>query len=160
MSLEIVPALDRPEDVAALFSEYTAYLTENDPAFREYLAIQHYDDELAHLEKKYGAPSGRLYLALWDGQVAGCIGMRKISERVCEMKRLYVRPAFRGHGIARELAKKLLAEASAAGYSRMVLDTLPFLGSALRLYHSLGFSEIPCYNDSPMSTSIYLGCDL
>lgn len=157
MSLEIVPGLEHPGEIAALFSEYTSYLTENDPSFREYLAIQHYDEELAHLERKYKAPGGRLYLALWDGAPAGCIGMRRISESICEMKRLYVRPEYRGHGIARTLAERLLRDAGEAGYSQMVLDTLPFLDGALRLYRSLGFAEIPCYNDSPLSTSIYLG---
>ena len=96
MELKIIPAYDFPKEIGILFSEYTEMLIAGDPSFQEYLAIQNYDEELEHLDIKYGLPGGRLYIAFYDGKLAGCIGLRKIDERNCEMKRLYVRPAFRG----------------------------------------------------------------
>ncbi|MBE6969300.1 MAG: GNAT family N-acetyltransferase [Ruminococcaceae bacterium] len=158
--LEIVPAYAYKEEVRALFAEYTKMLVEGDPAFQEYLNIQNYDEEIAHLEYKYGEPAGRLYLARWDDAVAGCIGLRRIDEKNCEMKRLYVYPAFRGKHIAEALTTRIIADARAIGYKAMLLDTLPFLQGALRLYKKLGFYEIESYNNSPMDTSIYMKLDL
>ena len=90
--IEIIPGCDHPQEVKALFSEYTQMLLKGDPSFQQYLDIQHYDEELEHLETKYGMPYGRLYLAYCDDKAAGCIGLRKIDRQNCEMKRLYVRP--------------------------------------------------------------------
>ena len=101
-------------------------------------------------------PDGRLYLALADGAPAGCIGLRKIDDTSCELKRLYIRPAYRGQGMSRVLMDRILADARAIGYKVMLLDTLPFLQTALRLYKAYGFEEIERYNDSPMDTSIYM----
>lgn len=160
MSLTLRDGCAFPADVGALFSEYTQMLIAGDPAFRDYLAIQNYDGELTHLEQKYGRPEGRLYLADWDGKLAGCIGLRNLDGTRCEMKRLYVRPAFRGHHIAQTLVEQVLQDARETGYQSMLLDTLPFLDGALHLYRKLGFYEIPCYNDSPMENSIYMQIDL
>lgn len=160
MNIEIKPAYDFPQEVGELFAEYTDMLIEGDAAFKEYLAIQHYDEELQHLELKYGMPYGRLYLAYCDGRLAGCIGLRKIDEQGCEMKRLYVRPEFRGQHIGDRLVHKIIADAREAGYTHMLLDTLPFLQNAIRMYKKYGFYEIPGYNDSPMDTSIYMRLDL
>lgn len=160
MRVELVPAHDRPEDIGPLFSEYTDMLIAGDPAFREYLNLQHYEDELLHMDAKYGPPSGRLYLALCAGVPAGCIGLRKIDRENCEMKRLYVRPAFRGQRIGGRLIQKILDDARQIGYRKMLLDTLPFLESAIRLYRRHGFREVERYNDSPMDGSIYMGIDL
>ena len=135
-------------------------ILENVPAFQAYLDLQHYDDETAHLERKYGPPEGRLYLARWDGAAAGCSGLRRLDSMRCEMKRLYVRPAFRGLKTGRALAEKLIADAREIGYSRMLLDTFPFLRSAVKMYHDLGFYEIPSYNNSPMDGLVYLQLDL
>ena len=160
MKPELVPALEFPQEVASLFSEYTELLIAGDAFFREYLAIQNYDAELCHLETKYGPPAGRLYLAMADDAAAGCIGLKKIDEKRCEMKRLYVRPAFRGMRISELLIDRIIADARDIGYSHMLLDTLPFLKSAIRIYRRYGFYEIPCYNDSPMDSSIYMQLDL
>lgn len=160
MNIEIIPAYDHPQEVGELFSEYTDMLIAGDSTFREYLNIQNYDEELAHLEAKYGAPYGRLYLAYCDGKAAGCIGLRKLDECSCEMKRLYVRPQFRGNKLGERLARLIIADAKTIGYSHMLLDTLPFLESAVHMYKKLGFYTIDCYNDSPMSTSIYMKLDL
>ena len=160
MSIKILPAYDFPEEIKLLFSEYTDILIEGDPSFKEYLEIQNYDDELKHLEKKYGLPYGRLYLVYYNNEVAGCIGLKKIDKKNCEMKRLYVRPKFRGKQIGEQLIEKIIKAAKEIGYSYMLLDTLPFLKGAIYLYKKYGFYEIASYNNSPMDTSIYMQLDL
>lgn len=156
MELTITPAFDAPEIVRELFEEYTNVLIEGDPAFRDYLSIQNYDREILHLEEKYGPPRGRLYLARWGGETAGCIALRPLDESRCEMKRLYVRPAFRNRGIARKLVDTVLADARSIGYHEMLLDTLPFLTEAIAMYEGLGFVRTECYNDSPLDTTVYM----
>ena len=160
MSVKILLAYDFPEEIKLLFSEYTDILIEGDPSFKEYLEIQNYDDELKHLEKKYGLPYGRLYLVYYNNEVAGCIGLKKIDEKNCEMKRLYVRPKCRGKQIGEQLIEKIIKAAKEIGYSYMLLDTLPFLKGAIYLYKKYGFYEIASYNNSPMDTSIYMKLDL
>ena len=160
MSIKILPAYDFPEEIKLLFSEYTDILIEGDPSFKEYLEIQNYDDELKYLEKKYGLPYGRLYLVYYNNEVAGCIGLKKIDKKNCEMKRLYVRPKFRGKQIGEQLIEKIIKAAKEIGYSYMLLDTLPFLKGAIYLYKKYGFYEIASYNNSPMDTSIYMKLDL
>lgn len=160
MSIEIVQGYEHPQEIGMLFSEYTNMLIENDSSFKKYLDIQHYDEEIKHLETKYGLPYGRLYLAYCDGEAAGCIGLRKIDEHNCEMKRLYVRHEFRGKKIGEQLVRKIITDAKEIGYSYMLLDTLPFLENAILMYKKFGFYEIESYNDSPMCTSIYMKLDL
>ncbi|MDE6759150.1 MAG: GNAT family N-acetyltransferase [Lachnospiraceae bacterium] len=160
MNVKIVPAYQYPQEVGILFSEYTDMLISGDSSFKKYLDIQHYDEEIEHLEIKYGMPHGRLYIAYCNGALAGCIGLRKIDEQNCEMKRLYVRPQFRGKQIGNQLISKIIADAKEIGYSHMLLDTLPFLKSAIHMYRKYGFYEIDSYNDSPMTTSIYMKLDL
>ena len=160
MSLEIVLAYDRADEVRELFTEYMDMLLEGDPTFAGYLTIQNYDDELKDLSHKYGLPDGRLYLAYSDGVLAGSIALRKIDEERCELKRMYIKPEFRRRGIARTLVKQLINDAKEIGYRSMLLDTLPFLQIAIRMYKNLGFYEIDRYNDSPMDTSIYMKLDL
>lgn len=160
MSLELIPAYDRPEEILSLFTEYTHMLVSHDPSFQIYLDIQHYEDEIRNLEAKYGQPDGRLYLALWEGEAAGCIALRKLDDGCCEMKRLYVRPAFRGYKIGDALVDRVIQDAKAIGYRHMLLDTLPFLEGAIHMYRKRGFYEIPCYNDSPVETTIFMQYDL
>ena len=160
MSLELIPGYDHPEEILSLFTEYTHMLVSHDPSFQIYLDIQHYADEIRDLEAKYGRPEGRLYLALWEGEAAGCIALRRLDEQRCEMKRLYVRPAFRGHRIGDALVDRVIGDARAIGYRHMLLDTLPFLESAIHMYQKRGFYEIPCYNDSPVETTIFMQYDL
>lgn len=160
MELKIIPAYDYRNEIGILFSEYTQMLIAGDRSFQKYLDIQHYDEELEHLDIKYGLPNGRLYIAFYNGELAGCIGLRKIDEQNCEMKRLYVRPDFRGKHIGSKLVQQIIKDAKEIGYSHILLDTLPFLKSALHLYQTYGFYEIPSYNNSPMSTSIYMKLDL
>ena len=160
MSTQLIPAYGHTDDVKVLFSEYTGMLIAGDSSFREYLDIQHYDKEIEQLETKYGFPYGRLYLLYYNNELAGCIGLRKIDKQNCEMKRLYVRPKFRGKHLGNQLIQQIIEDARKIGYSYMLLDTLPFLKRAIHLYKEYGFYKIESYNDSPMDTSIYMKLNL
>ena len=160
MDVTLHPAYDSQEEILRLFTEYTDMLLAEAPAFRVYLDLQNYGEELRHPERKYGPPEGRLYLARCGGAPAGCIALRKLDETSCEMKRLYVRPTFRGHRIGSLLIRQVINDAREIGYRSMLLDTLPFLESAIRLYRQFGFYDIPCYNDSPMEQTLFLRLDL
>jgi ribosomal protein S18 acetylase RimI-like enzyme len=139
--------------------------------FREYeaslevdLCFQNFETELATLPGEYALPQGALLLALVDGDVAGCGGMRPLPgsdyANACEMKRLFVRPAFRKFGLGRMLAQALLDRGLQAGYSTMLLDTLDDMEAARGLYASLGFEEIPPYYFNPIAGAHYLKVDL
>ena len=160
MPEEITLAYDQNEEIRTLFSEYTDLLVRGDPEFSKYLKLQNYNAEVENLAEKYGLPDGRLYLARVGGRPAGCIALRKLDRENCEMKRLYVRPEFRGRGIAERLVQTVIADAGSIGYRAMLLDTLPFLQGAIRLYRKLGFYEIDSYNNRPMDTLLYLRLDL
>lgn len=160
MSIELVEAYTHKDEVKALFNEYTQMLIDGDNSFKDYLELQKYDHELEDLEDKYGLPYGRLYLVFYDGVLAGCIGLRKIDSENCEMKRLYVKPQFRGKKIASFLVKHIIEEARKIGYKHILLDTLPFLETAINMYKNYGFYEIESYNNSPMDNLIYLKYDL
>lgn len=160
MGLEIKLGYEHKEEVLELFKEYIQMLVENEPSMEIYLSIQNYDEEIKDLEKKYGQPEGRLYLAYLDGKLAGCIALRKLDNENCEMKRLFVRPELRGKKIANSLIEKIIEDAKGIGYKSMFLDTLPFLKSAIHLYKKLGFEEIKPYNDSPVDTTIFMKIDL
>src|SRR5262245_5046211 len=120
------------ESVRALFQEYQAGLGVD-------LRFQGFAEELADLPGAYAPPAGRLYLALQRHEPAGCVALRPLEQATCEMKRLFVRPAHRGCGIGRMLAERVLGEARAIGYERIVLDTLPAMQEAQALYATLGF---------------------
>jgi ribosomal protein S18 acetylase RimI-like enzyme len=139
--------------------------------FREYaqglgvdLCFQNFEAELAALPGEYAPPQGSLLLALVDGEVAGCGAMRPLPEsdyaNACEMKRLYVRLAYRKFGLGRLLAQALLDRGLQAGYSAMLLDTLDDMEAARGLYASLGFEEIPPYYFNPIAGAHYLKADL
>lgn len=160
MSIKIEYGYDFKDEIKALFTEYTDYLVEGDSKFKDYLIIQKYNNEIENLEDKYGLPYGRLYIAFYENQVAGCIALRKLNDTRCEMKRLYVKPEFRNRGIAKTLIERVIRDAKDIGYSSILLDTLPFLQTAIKMYKKLGFYEIECYNNSPMEKSIYLELDL
>ena len=160
MKIEIIPAYNRTDDIRALFTEYTDLLSEGDAQFRDYLQIQHYDDEFAHPERKYGFPGGRLYIALCNGETAGCVALHQLSDTACEIKRLYVRDAYRGNGIGSILTDRLIRDAKHIGYRHILLDTFPFLERAIHMYRARGFREIEKYNDSPMESTIYMKLEL
>ena len=128
------------------------------------LCFQNFEQELASLPGEYAGPQGLMLLALVDGQVAGCGGFRPLADvdyaNACEMKRLYVRPAFRRFGLGRSLTQALIERAIGAGYSCMLLDTLDDMEAARGLYESLGFVDIPPYYYNPIAGAHYLKVDL
>jgi len=146
---EIIPATtpEQMTDVRDLFVEYADRLGFD-------LCFQDYATELANLPGAY-APDGCLLLAYQDGKLAGCAALRKFSNGVCEMKRLYLRAGFRGHGIGRRLAEMIIVEARRIGYRSMRLDTIPTMVEAISLYRSLGFREITPYRPNPIPGALY-----
>ena len=160
MELEIKEGYKYKKEIKELFTEYTNTLIEGDNTFKDYLEVQNYDQEVEHLEEKYGLPNGRLYIAFYDDKVAGCIALKMIDKENCEMKRLYVRNEFRGKHIGANLVNRIIDDARLRGYKHILLDTLTFLKSAIKMYKAIGFYEIDKYNNSPMDDAIYLKLDL
>jgi ribosomal protein S18 acetylase RimI-like enzyme len=149
--VELVPVVT-PEEIDSirdLMLEYAAFLGFD-------LAFQGFDQELAALPGDYAPPQGRLFLARCDRQPAGCVALRPLEAGVCEMKRLYVRPAYRGQRLGRRLAERVIAEARQIGYKWMRLDTVPSMRRAQDLYRSLGFYEIEAYRHNPIPGTSYL----
>ena len=135
--------------------------------FREYqaelgidLCFQGFERELASLPGDYAPPNGRLLLSWVEGSLAGCVALRRIDQAICEMKRLYLRPGFRGQGRGRHLTLSLIQEARSIGYQKMRLDTLSVMKAAVALYRSLGFGPIPAYRQNPIEGTLYLELDL
>jgi ribosomal protein S18 acetylase RimI-like enzyme len=141
-----------PEEIAAaaeLFAEYAQALDVD-------LSFQGFETELATLPGAYAPPAGRILLALDGAATAGCVALRPLEGRICEMKRLFVRPPHRGTGLGRLLAGEVLALGAGLGYERMRLDTLPAMGAAIALYRSLGFEEIDPYTVNPVPGALFL----
>ena len=154
----LVPDTDAQLDAArTIFREYADSLAID-------LCFQGFPAELEGLPGEYAAPRGALLLALVDDALAGCGALRPLADcdypNACEMKRLYVRPAFRRFGIGRVLAQALMDRATEAGYSVMLLDTLDDMEAARGLYGSLGFEEIPPYYYNPIAGAHYLKAEL
>lgn len=154
----------RTPDSPALFDATRAIFREYAKGLGVDLCFQGFEAELAGLPGDYAAPQGRLLLAFVDDALAGCGGFRPLADvdypNACEMKRLYVRRAFRRFGLGRLIAQALIDRARAAGYSSMLLDTLDEMESARELYASLGFTEVPPYYYNPIPGAHYLRVDL
>jgi putative acetyltransferase len=151
---------DNPAHFAAartLFEEYAAQIRES---MGVDLCFQNFSSELEHLPDMYGPPAGCLLLAGSEGGWFGCCALRRFADGVCEMKRLYLRPAARGAHLGRRLGEHLIAKARALGYGRMVLDTLQDMTAARALYASLGFRQIPPYYFNPTAGVTYMELDL
>lgn len=158
--MEIVTAYDRQKDAAALVAEYTELLAKRGEDVQKCLAAQQLEKELHNLWKKYGPPRGAMYLALVNGRAVGCAALTPNDGETCEIKRLYVRPAYRGLHIGRALTEKIIDTARFIGYRRMRLDTFPFMDKAIRMYESLGFVRIGRYNDNPVETAVFMQLEL
>ena len=137
------------QEVRKLFEEYAASLGIS-------LDFQDFDEELANLPGSYAPPEGCLLIALWQGQVAGCVALRKIRDEICEMKRLYTSPPFRSLKIGNALAQAVIQQARKIGYARMRLDTLPSMERARSMYASLGFREIEPYRHNPVEGTAFM----
>jgi len=130
------------------------------------LCFQNFDKELAGLPGDYAPPEGRLLLAEYERQLAGCVALHKLTllkdeDQICEMKRLYLRPQFRGKGEGRALAERVIAEARWIGYRRMRLDTVePMMRDAVAMYRKLGFKEIAPYRPNPIAGALYMELQL
>ena len=125
------------------------------------LCFQNFDKELANLPGDYAPPDGRLLLAEFEGQVAGCVALHKLEDGICEMKRLYLRSPFRGKGLGRAIADRIIAEARTIGYQRMRLDTVePVMKDAVKIYRRIGFREIAPYCKNPIADALYMELQL
>jgi len=156
------------QDFSVTQAESPAQITRARQLFLEYaqslgfsLCFQNFDAELAGLPGEYAQPGGRLLLAECDGQMAGCVALHKLSADICEMKRLYVRPQFRGKRLGRVLVERMIAEARQIGYTRMRLDTVaPVMKDAVAMYRKIGFREIEPYCPNPMAGALYMELQL
>jgi ribosomal protein S18 acetylase RimI-like enzyme len=145
-----------PDDraiVEALFREYVVSLAED-------ISFQNVDGELSTLPGKYARPGGVVLIAHDGAEAAGAVAYRMVEPGICEMKRLYVRPAFRGSGLGRDLATELIEDACVRGYRTMLLDTLASMGAARALYRDLGFVPVAPYYDNPLPGVAYMALEL
>ena len=157
-------SLTRKTSFAIAQAESLAQIAQARELFLEYaqslgfsLCFQNFDEELARLPGDYAAPEGRLLLAEYESQLAGCIALHRLEPQICEMKRLYVRPQFRGKGLGRLLAERVITDARSIGYSHMRLDTVePVMSAAVAMYRTLGFKEIAAYRTNPNPGTMYL----
>lgn len=150
MKLKQVESDEEVQQARQLFEEYAAWLGFN-------LCFQNFDKELAELPGDYAPPNGCLLLAVENDQVAGCVALRKIGEGIAEMKRLYVRPEFRGKGLGRTMTETIIESARDLGYQRLRLDTLPGkMDQAIAMYRSLGFKDIERYYNNPYEAAAFM----
>ena len=150
--IEVIPAVssEHVEQARNLFLEYAESLGFS-------LSFQGFDEELRNLPGAYAPPNGRLLLAHHQGQAAGCVALRQFDRQICEMKRLYVRSAYRGKGVGRVLVDRIIGEARTIGYERMRLDTIESsMQDAIALYRRRGFREIAPYRSNPIAGALYL----
>jgi len=170
-SFENYPVTSVPSVVKVLTfaqAESPAQIAQARELFLEYaqslgfsLCFQNFDEELASLPGDYAPPKGRLLLAEYESQLAGCVALHKLDPAICEMKRLYLRPQFRGKGLGRSLAERIIAEARQIGYRHMRLDTVePVMKDAVGMYRMLGFREIAPYRSNPIAGTLYMELEL
>ena len=144
---------DHYQRVHKLFQQYADLLGVD-------LEFQGFNQELANLPGDYSPPQGCILMAVREQKFVGCVALRPLEDRICEMKRLFVLPGFRGQNIGRALAQDIIEEARTRGYKRMRLDTLEFMTEAKQLYRSLGFRQIKPYRYNPLDNPTYFELDL
>ena len=160
----VFPVPSVVKDLSFAQAETPAQIIQTRELFLEYaqslgfsLCFQNFDKELANLPGDYAPPEGRLLLAEFEGQLVGCVALHKLEPGICEMKRLYLRPQFRGKGLGHILADRIVAEARQIGYKRIRLDTVePVMKDAVGMYRKLGFKEIAPYRTNPMAGTLYM----
>lgn len=153
MNITIEYAYDKLDIIRTLFREYSDSLGID-------LQFQAFEKELANLPDKYALDDGRLYIAYVDGEVAGCIGLRRFDDTRCELKRLFIREEFRHLGLGQQLSLRVIDDARQIGYQQILLDTLSTMTPAMNLYRKLGFSQIAAYYHNPINEAVYFGLDL
>jgi ribosomal protein S18 acetylase RimI-like enzyme len=150
-----------PADSSARIAQSRELFLEYAQSLGFSLCFQNFDEELAGLPGDYAPPEGRLLLAEYDSHLAGCVALHKLDPGICEMKRLYLRPQFRGNGLGRVLAERIIVEARQIGYQRMRLDTVePVMKDAVEMYRRLGFKEIAAYCANPIAGALYMELQL
>lgn len=142
------------------FEIFSQILIEYSESVGVSVCFQKLSDELAELHSRYSAPLGRSYLAFVDGSLAGCGGLQRFEDGVCEMRRLYVRSAYRGLHIGRTLAENIIVAGRELGYRKMILDTLPTMIAAQQMYRSLGFTECESYKHSEVIGTLFMELEL
>jgi|GEM_PF-96105 len=153
LNATIEPARDHLADVRALFEEYAGMLD-------IMVYFESFDEELQNLPGQYAEPAGRLYLAYCEGEAIGCVALRPIDRERCELRRLYVRPAYRGMHMGRRLTERAIQDAKEIGYSQMLLDTLDMIQDSISLFHKLGFAETVPYSGDAKPGLVYMALDL
>jgi len=153
MGLEIILAYDKLNDIKLLFGEYVTMLGVD-------LAFQNYEEELDAMPGEYVLPKGRLYLAYYNSFLAGCIALKPLENTSCEMKRLFVRPQFRGKRVGRALAERVISDARDITYDVIFLDTMGFLPDSIALYRKLGFKETAPYRYNPLRDAMFFKLEL
>jgi len=149
-----------PEFITAVTEEHyreaRALLREYEVEIEVDLCFQGFEEELETLDRVYGSPGGRFFLVRQGERTAGCVALRDLGSGICEMKRLFVRPGFRGKGLGRECAERIVRTAREMGYAAMRLDTLPAMHPAIGLYRSMGFTEIAPYTVNPCEGALFM----
>lgn len=149
-----------PEFITATTEEHyreaKALLREYEVEIEVDLCFQGFEEELETLDRVYGSPGGRFFLVRQGDGTAGCVALRDLGDGVCEMKRLFVRPGFRGNGLGRLCAERIVQTAREMGYAAMRLDTLPAMHPAIALYRSMGFTEIAAYTENPCEGALFM----
>jgi ribosomal protein S18 acetylase RimI-like enzyme len=153
MNITIDYAYEKLDIIRTLFKEYAQSLGID-------LQFQAFEKELANLPDKYALEDGRLYIAYVDGEVAGCVGLRRFDANRCELKRLYIREKYRHLGLGQQLSLKVIDDARQIGYQQILLDTLSTMTPAMNLYRKLGFRQIAAYYNNPIREAVYFGLDL
>lgn len=158
--MELLLAYDRLNEVSELIKEFTDGILAHGDDVKQCLRAQNLTHEIENLQQTYALPYGRLYLALSESKAAGCAGLVRTNDAYCEIKRLYVRPAFRGRHLSSAILDQLIQDARQIGYQFIRLDTFPFMDTAIKLYEKYGFFPIARYNNNPAKTALFMQLNL